>query len=197
MLLLAAALVGGGILVSAALVRAADHRVPVVVMTAAVPAGAEITASDVATVPIAAGPGVSLIPGRQLSSVPGHIAATSLRPGMLLVPADLATSRPPGTGQVLVAIPARPPILPASGLSPGDRVLIVATPGAGGQAGTSGSAAATLSSPVPATVEAVSAGPDQDGFDVVDLLVSASQGVAVTQQASTGQIGLIVTSRNP
>jgi hypothetical protein len=36
---------------------------------------------------------------------------------------------------------------------------------------------------------------DQDGFDVVDLLVSASDGPAVAQQAATGQIALVITHR--
>ena len=197
MIALAVALVGAGILGFAFLYQSADHRVPVVMMTAAVPAGGEITAADLGTAGIAAGPGVTLIPGRQIGQVAGHIAATALQPGMLLTPADLGTTRPPAGGQVLVPVPVRPPLLPASGLAPGDHVQVVATPGAGGQTGSAGSSSSALTSPVQATVEAVNAVPDQDGFDVVDLLVAPSEGPAVAQQASTGQIALVITARGP
>jgi hypothetical protein len=36
---------------------------------------------------------------------------------------------------------------------------------------------------------------DQDGFDVVDLLVAASDGPSVAAQAATGQIALVITHR--
>jgi hypothetical protein len=49
---------------------------------------------------------------------------------------------------------------------------------------------------VAAVVEAVSTSADQSGDDVVDLLVPASLGPAVAQQAATGQIALVVTHRN-
>ena len=39
--------------------------------------------------------------------------------------------------------------------------------------------------------------PDQDGLDVVDLLVPASVGTVLAQQAATGQIALILTRRSP
>jgi hypothetical protein len=37
--------------------------------------------------------------------------------------------------------------------------------------------------------------PDAEGFDVVDLLVSDADAVAVASQVSTGQFALIVTRR--
>jgi hypothetical protein len=37
--------------------------------------------------------------------------------------------------------------------------------------------------------------PDQDGFDVVDLLVTDGTAAAVASQVSTGQFELIVTKR--
>ena len=52
-----------------------------------------------------------------------------------------------------------------------------------------------LTSPVAAVVEAVNAVPDQDGYDVVDLLVTSGNGPPVAEQAATGQIALIVTSQ--
>jgi SAF domain len=194
MIALAVALVGAGILASAALYQRADHQVPVLLVTAPVPVGSTITAADIGTTTIAAGPGVQDIPARQLHQVIGLVAATSLRPGTLLASSELTSALPPAPGQVLVPVPMRPSALPASGLAPGDHVNVVATPGAQGQSGAS-SSAAVLTAPVPAVVEAVDMTTDEDGFDVVDLLVASGSGAAVAQQASTGQFALIVTSR--
>ncbi len=143
MIALAVALVGAGILASTAVYSATNHRVPVLVAEANVPAGALITASDVGTASVSVGAGVQVIPASQMSQVVGQVAGTTLHPGMLLTAAELATQRPPDPGQVLVPLPVRPSALPASGLQPGDQVLVVATPGAQGQAGSASAAPAT------------------------------------------------------
>jgi len=130
MIALAVALVGAGILASTAVYSATNHRVPVLVAQASVPAGALISASDVGTASVSVGPGVQVIPASQLKQVVGQVAGTALHPGMLLTAAELATQRPPAPGWVLVPLPVRPSGLPASGLQPGDHVLVVATPGA-------------------------------------------------------------------
>jgi hypothetical protein len=194
MMALAIALAGTGVLVSVTVYQRADHQVPVVMVTSAVPAYGVITASDLGIADVTVPAGVHVIPGSQLGQVAGELAAVTLRPGTLLAPADLTSSQPPGPGQVLVPVPLKPESLPASGLVAGDRVLVVATPGDQGQQASSNGTAA-LASPVPAVVEAVDLVTDQDGFDVVDLLVPASSGQAVAAQASTGQFALILTSR--
>jgi len=192
MIALAAALVGVGILGSAELYHRADHQVPVLLVIAQVPAGSVITANDIGTTTVAAGPGVQDIPARQLSQVIGLVAATSLQKGTLLAPSELTSKLAPAPGQDLVPVALKPSALPASGLAPGDQVLAIATPASSG----SGSgAAAVLTQPVPAVVEAVQTLTDQSGQAVVDLLVPASLGPAVAQQAATGQIALVVTHR--
>jgi hypothetical protein len=97
-----------------------------------------------------------------------------------------------------VPVAVRPSVLPAGGLLPGDDVLVVATtvvPGGGASSGTG--SAPILTRPVPAVVAQVSASPDQDGLDVVDLLVPAGYGVSVAQQSATGEIALVITKRVP
>lgn len=195
MIALAVALIGMGVLASVALYRAANHQVPVLMVTAAVPAGAQLTAADVGTTTVAAGPGVQTIPARQLSQVVGLVAAVSLRPGTLLASSELTTTLPPAKGQSLLALPLKPQSLPASGLEPGDHVLVTGTPGYQGQSGNAGGAT-VLTQPVAGLVAAVDTSPDQDGFDVVDLLVAPGSQVDLAKQASTGQIELIVTSRS-
>ncbi|HYS33986.1 MAG TPA: SAF domain-containing protein [Streptosporangiaceae bacterium] len=195
MVALAVALVGAGILASTAVYSATNHRVPVLVAQADVPAGALITASDVGTASVSVSNGVQVIPARELRQVVGQVAGTALHPGMLLTAAELARQRPPVSGQVLVPLPVRPSALPASGLRPGDRVLVVPTPGAQGQSGSA--AAPALSVPVAGVVEAVSTATNTDGFGVVDILVPYKSGASLAAQASTGQFALVVTRRSP
>jgi hypothetical protein len=194
MIALAVAMAGAGVLGSAAVYGSADRRVAVVMVTQPVPAGAVITVGDLGTTSVSVGTGIRVIPAAQLGQVGGEIAAVALRPATLLAPADLTTAQPPGPGQVLVPAPVKPSALPASGLFPGDHVLVVATPGQQGEADTPGGSA-SLTAPVPGVVEDVSAGPDADGIDVVDLLVADAVGTEVAEQVSTGQFALIVTRR--
>lgn len=194
MIALAMAMIGAGIVANTAVYSATNHRVPVLVAQAYVPAGAPIRATDLGTASVAVGPGVQFIAAAQLRQVVGQVAGTTLHPGMLLTAAELTTSRPPGYGRVLVPLPVRPSELPASGLQPGDRVLVVATPGDQGQPGSAGAPA--LSAPVAGVVEAVAAA-GIDGFGVVDVLVPTRTGPGLAAQASTGQFALIVTRRAP
>lgn len=194
MVALAIALAGAGVLISAEVYQRTNHQVPVVVITTSVPAFGVISGGDLGIAHVTVPAGVHVIPGSQLNAVSGEIAAVALRPGTLLNPADLASAQPPASGQVLIPVPVKPESLPASGLAPGDRVLVVATPGDQGQPSSSNTAAA-LTSPVPGTVAAVDSRADQDGFDVVDLLVAAPSGNAVAAQVSTGQFALVVTKR--
>lgn len=195
MIALAVALIGLGVMLSTSIYQSVNHRVRVVVVTAAVRPGSVLTASDVGIASVSAGPGVSLIPAGQIRQVVGEVAGSALYPGMLLTSSELATSQPPRPGQVLVPLPVRPSGLPASGLSPGDRVTVVAAPGAVGQSGTA--TAPTLTRPVNGVVEAVSRVTGSDGYRVVDVIVPAYIGPELAKQAATGQFALIVTSRRP
>jgi hypothetical protein len=194
MIALAAAMAGAGVIVSAAVYQRADHQVAVVMVTQPVAAGAVITAADLASTSVSVGAGVRVIPASQIGQVSGEVAAVALRPATLLAPSELTTAQPPGPGEQLVPAPAKPYVLPASGLFPGDHVLVVATPGDQGQPGSS-AGSPSLTAPAPAVVEAVNDVPDQDGLVVVDLLVSNADSVAVADQVSTGQFALIVTKR--
>jgi hypothetical protein len=194
MIALAVAMAGTGVVVSAAIYQHADHQVPVVMVTRAVPAGAVISASDLGSTSISLGSGIAVIPASQLRQAAGDVAAVALQPATLLSPADLTSSRPPAPGVELVPAPVRPSDLPATGLAAGDRVLVVPTPGVQGQPGAA-AGAPSLAGPVAAAIEAATSVPDSEGFDVVDLLVSDADAVAVASQVSTGEFALVVTRR--
>jgi hypothetical protein len=195
MIALAVALIGVGILGGAVLYRNVNHQVPVLLITTAVPAGNAVTQADLSTTSVAAGPGVMVIPAGQESQVVGLVAATNLRPGTLLAASELTSSLPPAAGQVLVPVAVKPSELPASGLANGDRVLVVPTPGSQGSAASAAASAPVPNRSVVGIVEAVSGAPNQDGLDVVDVLVPAALGPALAKEASTGNIALIITSR--
>jgi hypothetical protein len=194
MVALAVAMAGAGVVVSAAVYQRANHQVAVIMVTEPVPVGAVLVPADLSTTHVTVGSGIQVIPASQINEVGGEIAAVTLRPSTLLAPSDLTAVQSPVLGQELISAPIKPYALPASGLLAGDHVLIVATPGQQGQAGSS-SGSPSLSSPVPGVVEAVNDVPDADGFDVVDLLVTDGDGAPVASQISTGQFALIVTKR--
>jgi SAF domain len=192
MLALGLVLAGLGALAGAWVYTATSHRAPVLAVTRDVPAGAQITPADLAPAVISGGSTLKTIPVRQEAQVTGQVAAVDLRAGTLLVPADLTSALVPGPGQQLVPVALKTGQLPASGLAPGEQVLVVATPGAAGQPSANQGGSSALAQDVSATVYRVS-GPDQNGEVVVDLLVAAGQGPPVARQASTGQVGLVVT----
>jgi len=195
MIALAIALVGAGILASAALYQRQNHQVPVILVVAPVPVGSVITAADLGTTSVAAGPGVKVIPAKQLAQVTGLVAATALRPGTLLAPSELTTVLPPTGNQVLVPLAFKPGALPASGLTAGDHVLVIATPAIPASGSGPTQFVPVLLKPVAAVVEAFTAVPDQDGLVVVDLLIPSGPAPELVQQASTGQVGLYITKR--
>jgi hypothetical protein len=192
MVALGVALVGAGVLGGAALYQHVNHQVPVLVVTRAVPAGSVVSSADLSTATVAAGPGVQLVPARQEGQVIGLVAASNLSPGALLSASDLTRSMPPGPGQQLVPVPFKPSQLPASGLAAGDQVVVVWAP-----SGSNNAAAAGTGRNYDAVVEDVTGGPDQDGFDVVDLLVPAADGPGLAKEAASGSVVLTVQSRKP
>lgn len=196
MIVAAALLIGLGILISVAVYQRVNRQVEVLVVQRDVATGSAITASDLGTATIAAS-GISDIPARERSEVVGLIAASALHPGMLLAASDLIASLPPPPGKVLVGVSVRPSAVLASGLVPGDRVILIATPGVIGENTQAGAPNISMLSPVSGVVQAVDATPNQDGEVVVDVIVPAAAGADVLEQDSTGQIGLLITKQAP
>jgi hypothetical protein len=192
MILIAVMLVGIGILVSVTVYQRVSRQIQVLVVARTIEAGTVVRPADLSTASIAA-TGVSDIPAGQVNQVTGLTAGSTLHPGALLAPSDLVSSLPPPPGRVLVGLSLRPSAIPAGGLAPGDRVVIVATPGIIGSNGAVGSPNRSLTAPVAGVVQTVDAQPNQDGNVVVGVLVPSSAGPAVLQQDSTTQLGLIVT----
>jgi hypothetical protein len=184
------AIIAVGALSAAYLVTSLDKRSAVIVVARDIPVGQQIAAGDLAEAKVAAEPGVAVIPARQLPEVVGQFAAMDLPQGTLLGPASVSGQLSPREGEQMVPVALKPSQLPARGLKPGDRVLVVITPDDQAVAGRQQGLPA---SDVPAVVDRV-AGPGAEGLAVVDLLVDADAGAQVARYAASGRIALLLTA---
>ena len=186
-------LLGGVMAVTAANVL--TTRTDVLAVARDVPVGATITDSDLAVANVTTDRSLKPIPASRRSQIDGQIAQVGLVAGELLTPGQVGVSSGFTPGQMLVAVALKQGQFPARGLSAGQKVLIVSTPGTNG-GGTNGAGAdkgaGSAGQPIAATVAEVGAMNPASGITVIDLRVSADQGVAVAQLASTGNLALIL-----
>src|SRR5664279_3212679 len=163
----------------------AGGQVPVVVVTATVPAGQVITRSDLSTVDVAGD--VTAIAGANLESVVGQRAAVGLLPEMVLQRSMVTDVDPTPAGVVQVGVAVKGGQLPADGLVPGDTVQVLRLPAASG-----GGAAAVPDVVVDrATVFAAVPDPVQAGATLLTLLVPAGQAAAVAGASGAGAAALV------
>jgi hypothetical protein len=191
-LVLGALVVAGGTALAAHTVNQLSDRQSVLVMTQDVALGQPITAANVSTAMVGADQNVAMVRGEDLSRVIGMRAAVDLMRGMLVqrrMVTDLVT---PLADQQLIPIAVKPSRLPARGLRPGDRLLVVLRP-------EPQSVPADVKEPT-AGIEAVVdhvKGPDNDGLMVVDVLVAKSDGPKLASLAADGQVSLALNPRRP
>ncbi|NMR19228.1 SAF domain-containing protein [Cellulomonas fimi] len=186
-----AVMVGGvvlvifGALVAAWFVAAAGDRASVLRLARDVPYGAMLTAQDVTPVEVAVDPAVGTVPAQEADRVVGMVAGTDLVAGSLLAPGQVTPVGPPGPGEVLVPLALDAARMPAGGLRPGDRLLVVDTPPA--------DADPPESSPRTFDVGVVRVGTaDLNGLVVVDVVVAEGEGPAVAARAATGRFALLL-----
>lgn len=194
------ALVALAVLVNVYLFTAAGHRISVVRVARNVPVGQRLIRADLGTSSVVVGPGVQVIPARQLGEVVGRRAAVGLRSGTLLTASQITTELSPQPGQALVTVTLKPGQLPPGGLVPGSQLRVVSTPGSqaasdgDGGAASSGQGGQPAGQDVRAAVDSVG-GPDADGTMTVALLVADADADPVAREAAAGQIALVITTR--
>jgi hypothetical protein len=159
-----------------------------------VPIGATITGADLTTASVTKDANLSPIPASDKSQIVGMVAQVGLVKGELLTRAQVGPSSGFTSGQQLVALPLKQGQFPARGLTPGQKVLIVATPGANGAASSSSSSSTSSSTPAGVTGTVAEVGPINQATQVtvIDVQVSADSGVDVARLASTGNVALIL-----
>jgi SAF domain len=177
-----------GALTGVWMINAVGERTRVLTVARHVPYGSVVTEADFAVAEVSVDPSVATVPATELGRVVGSVAATELRPGMLLSRDAVTTAAPPGDGEVLVAVAFPAGRLPAGSLQAGDRILVVDTPAPDAEAPTAPPAT------IPATVVRL-AEPDLNGVTVVDVTVSRHDGPSLAARAATGRIAVVVEPR--
>lgn len=178
-----------GALGAYALAESSSERIAVIGIATDVAWGQTITAADLTEVQIVADPGLRPIPWSQQASVLGRRAAADLHAGGLLTDADVMSGQQvPPSGEALVGVAAKPGLLPATVLTPGERVLLVPT-GQNTPQGESSPAA-----PVAGVVFTVGA-PDAADARTVDVLVDQATAAEVASWSAAGSVAIVLISR--
>jgi len=191
---LSVALIAVGGLSGAVLYTASGQRTAVVVVARDVPVGSQITKDDLGQASIALDPAVKSVKAAKAASLVGQRAAVDLRAGSLLAPSQVTKESLVGPDEQLVGVSLKPSQLPATPLKPGQKVLVVSTPDpdAASTSTTSDSTPKTLQ----ATVVAVGKPATSTGNVVIDVAVPATDGPALASRVATGDVALIVASRD-
>ncbi|MFI7114465.1 SAF domain-containing protein [Nonomuraea sp. NPDC050227] len=184
--------VAGGAFLTVQTVMRLNDREPVLVVTQDVALGQPFTTQNISTAMVGADQAVAAVGGHELQRVIGKRAAVDLMKGVLVQSRMVTDQVTPLTDQQLIPIAVKPSRLPARGLRPGDRLLVVPT---------------SEAQPVPADVKAPSGGveavvdqvkgPDNDGLMVVDVLVPSREGPRLAALASDGNIAMALAPRRP
>ena len=171
-------------------------RTEVLAVARDVQVGSTITAEDLTVANVTSDPNLSPIPASQRSQIVGMVAQVPLTRGELLTGAQVGPDSGFTAGEMLVALPLKEGQFPVGGLNPSQQVLIVATPGSAGSTGGSGTPSADSDGPrgqqIDATVAEVGPLNQATQVAVIDVRVSANDGVRVAELASTGNLALIL-----
>jgi hypothetical protein len=186
------ALIAAGGLGGAALYTATGERVAVLALARDVPSGQQLTRGDLTVARIAGDPALRPLAAADLDRAVGMRATSDLKRGALLIKADVTNQLIVEPGQQIVGVAAKHAQLPATALNPGRRVLIVATPGNGGQAQT-GDGGTAVGRPETMAATVVAVGPhDTDGTTVVDVAVDAADGPRLAVIVAGGRFLVIL-----
>lgn len=120
----------------ASLYANASSKTAVLEVVHTVPAGSEITTSELKSINISLNAQGSTIPASAAPSITGKSASVTIPAGSILNRADITSSWQPPAGKSLVGVGLRQSQQPASGVQPGEYVDVVLTgaPGAAFQA---------------------------------------------------------------
>lgn len=150
--------------------------------------GSVIRADDLARVRVSADPALRSVPASQFESVVGQRAAYDVAAGAMLTPESFSQAVVPDANNSIVGVALTPAQAPGLDLATGDRVRVVVTPPQG----------AETPEGVPQFSEATVAGvrvSDETGQLIVDLLVPHADAAVLAARAATGNVALVLDSR--
>ena len=150
--------------------------------------GAVIEADDLARVRLSADPALKPVAAAQFDQVVGQRAAMDIAEGGMLTPGTFTAEVVPGEGESVVGVALTPAQAPGLGLQYGDKVRVVVTPAQGEE----------LPAGTPLTNDATVVGvhkSDETGQTVIDLLVPKADATVLATRVATGNIALVLDSR--
>ncbi len=157
----------------------------VVAVRVGVERGQLIAATDLTKVRVTLDPSLRTVPASAVDSLVGKRAVTDLAVGTLVSPAQVSDAVVPGAGLAVVAVPIAAGLIPTEPLKAGDTVRLVQAPAQGVQV----SGAPTE---ITATVLNVTSG---DTETVVDVLVADNRAGELAARAASGDLALVLASR--
>lgn len=193
---LSVALIASGGLAGAVLYTSSGHRTEVVVVARDVPIGSQITQADLGHASIALDPAVKSVEASRSGTLVGQRAAVDLIAGSLLAPGQVTKQSLIKPDEQLVGVSLKPSQLPATPLSPGQKVLIVSTPDPNQVTGSGKTTEQGPPKTLAATVVAVGKAATATGVVVVDVAVSSVDGPGLAARVATGNVALVVASRD-
>jgi len=182
-----------------------SRLVSVIAVTHQITQGELIEASDLRQVDVALAGGVTAVPVSDAAQVIGRPASVTLLVGALLSPADVGGAQELASGQSVVGVDLKPGMLPASGVQPGEPVLVVLTGPTGspvtsdGGTNQSGKSATGGQSVVAASVVGVNDAPDDSGAGdvVVSVEVPVTSASLIAGWSAAGQAALVQIGGSP
>jgi hypothetical protein len=178
-----------------------SRLVAVIGVARQVPQGQALEVGDLRQIDVSIAGGVDVVPVTDASEVIGRQASVTLLPGTLLSPSDLGVAQVLPAGQAIVGVDLKPGMMPASGVTAGETVLVVLTTPAGtalsvDNPGAAGSKS-TQSQPTviaTATVIGVNSSPDDGGSGdvVVSLDVPLLKAPLIADTSAAGQAALVL-----
>ena len=150
--------------------------------------GAVIEADDLARVRLSADPALKPVAGSELAEVVGQRASMDIAGGGILTPGSLTSQVVPNAGQSVVGVALTPAQSPGLDLRYGDAVRVVVTPAQGDEA----PSGAPLASDAIVVAVHVS---EETGQSVVDLLVPQEDAAVLATRIATGNVALVLDSR--
>ena len=160
----------------------------VLVARATIERGSVIEAEDLARVRISADPALSPVAASAFDGLVGQRAALDIAEGGLITAGSTTTQVLPADGMSVVGVALSPAQSPGLDLQTGDRVRMVVTPIPGGEQ-VSGPAAFNDAEVVGVSVDA------ETGVTVVDLLVPYADATVLAARVATGNVALVLDSR--
>ena len=180
--------ISAGALLAAFAWTATSTTQSVLAVRSAVERGAVIAQDDVMTVQVSADPALAPVPASQASAVVGQRAATDMAAGTLLTREQVSDKVLPAAGMSIVGVGLPSAQLPGEPLLVGDRVRVVATPGASGE----------VTAGEPVTIAAMVVGVrvnEENGQSVVSVQVPQGEAAGLAARAATGNVALVLDSR--